>query len=183
MRTCKDSDVIYKVEMRYFIIIIQLSFFQFFLSGCDMQFPVSGVDVEKSFQNSCGYVAAEVHIMGLTEIVPTQSTGEQAILKVYIDLKDSFGRRIKSPGVLRIEVYEFVPRSSDSRGGRLFIQPDLDINDPDENDKYWQDHLRTYRFDLPLDFVPDPGSAFIIEATFLPPGGKRLNGQFHLKYE
>lgn len=169
--------------MKYFIIIFQLSLVLLFLSGCDMQFPASNLPSEKPLQNTCAYVAANVHIMGLTEIVPTQSTGGQAILKVYIDLMDSFDRRMKSPGVFRLELYEFVPRSSDPRGGRLFIQPDLNLTDPAENDKYWQDHLRTYRFDLPLDFVPEPGSAFIIEATFLPPGGKRLNDRFHLKYK
>ena len=151
--------------------------------GCDMRFPASNLPSEKPFQNTCAYVAANIHIMGLTEIVPTQGPGEQAILKVYIDLMDSFDRRMKSPGVFRLELYEFVPRSSDPRGSRLFIQPDLDLTDPAENDKYWQDHLRTYRFNLPLDFVPEPGSTFIIEATFLPPGGKRLNDTFHLKYQ
>ena len=169
--------------MKYFIIIFKLLLVLHFLSGCDLQFPASDLPNNVPVQNTCAYVAANIHIMGLTEIIPSQRTGQSTVLKVYVDLMDSFDRRIKSPGVLRIEVYEFVPRSSDARGSRLFIQPDLNITDPDENDKYWQDHLRTYRFDLPLDFVPEPGSAFIIEATFLPPGGKRLNDRFHLKYQ
>ena len=169
--------------MKYILTIFQLSLVLFFLGGCDMRFPASGLPSEKPLQNTCAYVAANIHIMGLTEIVPSRRTGQSTILRVYVDLMDSFDRRMKSPGVLRIEVYEFVPRSSDSRGSRLFIQPDLDLTDMGENDKYWQDHLRTYHFDLPLDFVPEPGSAFIIEATFLPPGGKRLNDKFHLKYQ
>jgi hypothetical protein len=169
--------------MKYISIICLFASAMSFLTGCDMRFPASSLPGEKPVHNTRPYVAANIHIMGLTEIVPGQRTGEEAILKVYIDLMDSFDCRMKSPGVFRLELYEFVPRSSDPRGRRLFIQPDLDLTDPVDNDKYWQDHLRTYRFNLPLDFVPLPGSAFIIEATFIPPGGKRLNDKFHLKYQ
>jgi hypothetical protein len=169
--------------MKYFIIIFQLSLVLIFLSGCDVQFPASDLPGEKAVHNTRSYIAENIRIMGLTEIVTGQGTGEAAILKVYIDLMDSFERRMKSPGVFRLELYEFVQRSSDPRGSRLFIEPDIDLTDPVVNDKYWQDHLRTYHFNLPLDFVPTPGSAFIIEATFIRPGGKRLNDKFHLKYQ
>lgn len=183
MRTCNDLLVFISSKMKYISIICLLFSGLFFLSGCDMRFPASELPGEKAVYNSRAYVAENIHIMGLTEIVTGQRTGEAAILKVYIDLMDSFDRRMKSPGVFRLELYEFVQRSSDPRGSRLFIQPDLDLTDPVVNDKYWQDHLRTYRFNLPLDFVPTPGSVFIIEATFILPGGKRLNDKFHLKYQ
>jgi hypothetical protein len=166
--------------MKYISIIILLALL-FFSVGCDMRFPASDLPGEKEVHDTCGYVAASTHIMGLTEIVSSGGTGEAAVLKVYIDMVDSFDCRIKTPGVLRFELYEFVPRASDPRGKRLFIEPDIDLTDPVVNDKYWQDHLRTYRFDLALDFVPAPGSAFIIEATFIPPGGKRLSDKFQLK--
>lgn len=168
--------------MKYISIMFLFASTAFFSVGCDMRFPASDLPGEMAVHDSCAYAASSTHIMGLTEIVVGGDSGEAAILKVYIDMLDPFDRRIKSPGVLRLEVYDFMPRASDPRGKRLFIQPDLDITDPVDNDKYWQDHLRTYRFDIPLEFSPSPGSAFIIEATFIPPGGKRLSDQFQLKY-
>jgi hypothetical protein len=54
------------------------------------------------------------------------------------------------------------------------IWPDIDLTDPDANNSYWQDYLRTYQFTLDMDFRPGSENTFILEATCFTPTGKRL---------
>lgn len=121
-----------------------------------------------------GYTAREVRIMGLTEIGGDPDNPYQAKLRVYVDLIDAFGSRIKSAGVFRFELYEFVPRSSRRKGKRLATWPDHDLTNAKKNNIYWRDFLRAYQFDLDVPFAPFPGQSFIVEVTCTTPTGKRL---------
>lgn len=129
------------------------------------------------------YVASEVHIVGLTEITPVSEGPWQGKLNAYVDLVDSFGCRVKSPGVFRFELYDFVPRSSQPKGERIFFPPDIDLADVTENNKRWRDFLRAYQFELDLDFSPRPDESFVLEVTFTTPDGRRLKDLFQLVSE
>lgn len=129
------------------------------------------------------YVASGVHIVGLTEITQVATGPWQGKLNVYVDLVDSFGCCVKSPGLFRFELYEFVPRSSQPEGKRIFFPPDIDLTDATENNKHWRDFLRAYQFELDLNFSPRPDESFVLEVTFTTPHGRRLRDTFHLRYE
>lgn len=129
------------------------------------------------------YVASEVRIVGLTEITPVSAGPWQGKLKIYVDLVDSFGCRVKSPGLFRFELYEFVPRSSQPKGKRIFFPPDIDLTDATENNNHWRDFLRAYQFELDLNFSPRPDESFVLEVTFTTPQGRRLRDTFQLRYE
>lgn len=126
------------------------------------------------------YVLAKAHILPLTEIIHTDDAQEQPILRVYVSLLDSFGSQIKAPVVFRFELYEYVQRSSEPKGRRIAIWPDIDLTKPVENNKYWRDFLRAYEFSLPLEVEGD--KSCIIQATCLCPNGKRLSVEFNLKH-
>ena len=100
---------------------------------------------------------------------------ENAELDIFIDLIDSEGTRIKSPGTFRFELYHFVPRTSQPMGKRIAVWPDIYLDDPEINKEYWRDFLRAYNFKLPLDFIPQPTDTFILQATFMTPNARRSN--------
>ncbi|RKY05825.1 MAG: hypothetical protein DRP65_12575 [Planctomycetota bacterium] len=129
------------------------------------------------------YMPSEVHIVGLTEITPVSAGPWQGKLNAYVDLVDSFGCCVKSPGLFRFELYEFVPRSSQPKGKRIFFPQDIDLTDATENNKHWRDFLRAYQFELPLNFSPKPDESFVLEVTFTTPQGNRLRDTFHIRYE
>ncbi len=122
------------------------------------------------------YVLAKAHILPLTEITHEG----QPEVKVYVSLLDWFGSQIKAPVVFRFELYGYVQRSSEPKGRRIVIWPDIDLTEPAENNKYWRDFLRAYEFNLPFEAESD--KSYIIQATCLRPNGKRLSAEFTLKH-
>lgn len=129
------------------------------------------------------YAASKIRIVGLSEITDALDDERTSRVKVYVDLLDSFGNRIKSPGVFRFELYEFMPRSSEPKGKRIFIREDIDLTDATRNNSYWRDFLRTYQFDLDLNFKVKANATLMLEVTFTTPTGKRLRGLFQLEPE
>jgi len=126
------------------------------------------------------YTPAKVDVMPLTEFITTSDAEDASRLKVYVSLLDYFDSQIKSPGVFRFELYKYVPRSSEPKGRRIIIWPDIDLTDAVENDNHWRDFLRAYEFNL--DFGPQRNQTYILRVTCLCPGGKRLSADFALKH-
>jgi len=152
-------------------------------AGCEPENPASLVSEGSRGDGLGAYMASEVRIVGLTEIAPVSAGPWQGKLNVYVDLVDGFGCRLKSPGVFRFELYQFVPRSSQPKGRRIFFPPDIDLTDATENNKHWRDFLRAYQFELDLNFSPRPDESFVLEVTFTTPHGRRLKDTFHIRYE
>jgi len=88
--------------------------------------------------------------------------------------------RLKSPEIFRFELYEKVRQSAEPRGKRIAIWPDFDLTEPGENNKHWQDFLRSYRFELELE--EQMGNDCILQVTWLSAGGRRLSADFEPKY-
>ncbi len=126
------------------------------------------------------YVPVRISIMPLTEIVSDGPAEKNAKIKAFVSLTDSFGCQQKTPGVFRFELYEHIQRAAESKGRRIAIWPDIDLTDPDENNKFWRDFLRAYEFNM--DFELAAGQNYILQATCLCPNGKRLWADFVLKY-
>jgi len=150
-----------------------------FFSGCPKSNPQSG---NAALREECVYSPLRAHIVGLTSVKSDPAGGSKAIISAYVSLHDRFDSNMKAPGVFRFELYEYVmnSRSSEKRGKRLYVWPDLDLNDAVANNSYWKDYLRAYNFvlDPKIDLsVPKP---YILQVTFLTPG-KRLGDLFPLK--
>jgi hypothetical protein len=126
------------------------------------------------------YTAVKSDIMPLTEFVSARGVQKASQLKVYVSLLDAFNCQVKSPGVFRFELYEHVERSSDPKGKRIVLWPDIDLTDPAANSSYWRDFLRAYEFIL--DFEPRSDRAYVLQVTCLSPNGKRLTDEFGIKY-
>ena len=90
-----------------------------------------------------------------------------------------FGDQIKSPGMFRFELYEYIQRSAEPKGKRAIIWPDIDLTDPIKNNEYWRDFLRTYVFSLPCK--QSINQDYILQVTCLCPNGKRLSTEFMLR--
>ena len=102
-------------------------------------------------------------------------------MDVYVSLLDAYSEKIKAPGIFRFELYEYVQRSSEPKGQRIAIWPDVDLNSPAENQTYWRDFLRAYEFSLGAP--ASRGKTYILEVTCLCPSGKRLSTEWPLKPE
>jgi len=100
-------------------------------------------------------------------------------LNAYVGLLDAFGCQIKAPGVLRFELYQYVPRSAEPKGQRLAIWPDIDLTHPATNNRYWLDFLRAYEFKL--DAPAGLNETYVLEATCMCPDGRRLTATFPLR--
>ncbi len=131
---------------------------------------------------ACVFLPERIRIIGLTEIIPAAGLGDEAVLSIYLDIFDAYDSHIKAPATFRFELYEFVPRSSGPRGDRLEIWPDMDLTDGAVNNSYWQDYLRTYNFELPMDFRPAPEATYTLEVTCTTQEGRRLSDKRQIKY-
>jgi len=120
-----------------------------------------------------GFAPARIGILPLTELSRSGGSSQAAVLTIYLDLLDAFGSHIKAPGVLRFELYEYVPRSAEPKGQRIAVWPDIDVTNPAENNRYWQDFLRAYEFTL--DAPAGLDKTYVLEATCICPDGRRLS--------
>ena len=193
MRTC--DDMIYKAyEKRDRILkaanfVVIAAVIAITAAGCEI--PDNPADSNTSpprwrqdtIPVACVFTPERIRIIGLTEIIPDAGLGDEAVLSVYVDIFDAYDSHMKAPATFRFELYEFVPRSSESRGNRLRIWPDIDLMDPAVNNRYWHDYLRTYNFDLQMNFRPAPDTTYTLEATCTTQEGKRLSDKRQIKYE
>ncbi len=145
--------------------------------GCDsVAFVADPVDTF----NSPGYLPARVRICPLTEYNLFPNSDRFPRIRIFLNLYDAFGSQIKSPGVFRFELYEYVHRSADPKGKRITIWPDIDLKDLDKNNEYWRDFLRAYEFNL--DFDPQaPAQSYVLQVTCFCPNGRRLLAEYTLK--
>lgn len=171
--------------MRTIAVIFHIALFALALlvSGCSL--PSRHLEISEQTSNDLDllslyirYAPIKTDIMPLTEFVHGNDT-EQAHIDIYISLIDSFDSQIKSPGVFRFELYEYAPRSAELKGKRVKLWPDYELSDTITNNQYWRDFLRAYEFDLPFD-APFTQN-YILQVTFLCPGGKRLLNEFVLR--
>jgi hypothetical protein len=150
------------------------------------QQPVAAEDAASDPQSAVrnpqlltGYAPARISILPLTELAGPGDGDQPAAFSVYLSLLDAFGCQIKAPGVVRFEVYQYVPRSAEPKGQRVNIWPDVDLTPPAQNSKYWRDYLRAYEFTL--NAPTGPAETYVLEATFFCPDGRRLSTDFMLR--
>ena len=127
-----------------------------------------------------GYMASRVEVLPLTRFTQASSGGQGMRLEVYVGLFDAFNSQVKSPGVFRFELYERVSRSSQSKGKRLTIWPDIKLVNPADNNAYWLDYMRVYRFYL--NFEPQKNQSCELQVTWFCPDQRRLMNDFELSY-
>ncbi len=128
---------------------------------------------------SSGFVPSRIEVLPLTELIPSSGPEPGTQLNVYVSLLDAFGTQIKAPVTLRFELCEYVQRSAEPKGQRIAIWPDINLTDPGENHRYWQDFLRAYAFELATEAARN--RTYIIEVTCMCPSGKRLSADFALR--
>lgn len=128
-----------------------------------------------------GYTPSRIEILPLSELVASSDSAGGTQLNAYVSLFDTFGSRIKAPGTFRFELYDYVQRSAEPKGQRIAVWPDIDLTDPSENNRYWQDFLRAYVFELASQ-APRSG-VYILEATCICTDGRRLSADFMLRPE
>lgn len=160
---------------------VLLALFLAFAAGCEQ--PSLGLGLMKGNSEIYeAYSAAWIDIVGLTGISQNQNLRDSSVLVAYVDVLDEFNSRIKSPGSFRFELYEFIARANEPRGRRLYSWDDIDMMSPQTNNKFWHDFMRAYKFELEMEFVPRPGSRFVLEVTFITPKGLRLQDTLELSY-
>jgi hypothetical protein len=121
---------------------------------------------------------ARIDVLPITSLVRGASDTESTI-NAYVCLLDSFDCQIKSPAVFRFELFQHVQHSSEPKGRRLAVWPDIDLTDPANNNKNWQDFLRAYLFSLPLQKTSAENS--ILHVTCLCSSGRRLVADFLIR--
>ncbi|MCK4914058.1 MAG: hypothetical protein KAI59_06225 [Planctomycetes bacterium] len=126
------------------------------------------------------YMPVKVGIIPLTEFAAANiESSERTKINIYVSLYDGFGCEIKSPGVFRFELYEYVQLSAESKGRRIVIWPDVDLNDAVRNNQHWRDFLRAYEFNF--DFEPQNQQEYVLQATYINVEGRRILDEFLLK--
>ena len=149
-------------------IVIPIALAMALICGCEESQQQTAKSLKGQTVNESVFAARRIKIIGLTEFK------DEDTLHVYIDLLDEFGDRIKTPMKLRFELYDYVPRSSEPKGKRYIIWPDIVLIEPQVNNQYWRDYLRSYEFELDTDMEIVHGRAYILEAVCFTEQGKRL---------
>lgn len=122
-----------------------------------------------------------MRISALTEFVQMPDQPGPMQIKAQVELLNGMDQLLKKPGKWRFELYEFHPRSSEPRGPRIIMWPDMDLGSPEIEARYWKEILRGYEFYLPLEFIPNPGKKFILEATYMVEK-RRYHNLFKIQY-
>jgi hypothetical protein len=91
-------------------------------------------------------------------------------LEVRVRLKDAFDDPVKALGSFRVQLYEYVPRSLETRGGErgnwlINILSEQDIR------KYYDVIDRSFRFPLKLENGLENNKKIIVEVTYYLPDG------------
>jgi hypothetical protein len=153
-------------------VVVFCALLVFVAAGCSHlgvgQVSVAAEDEVKELGVYSGYAPTEINILPL-------SKAENGVIVVYVSMLDSFGSQVKCPAVFRFELYEKVVRSAEPKGRRVAIWPDTDLRGPVENNRHWQDFLRTYKFDL--EFKPRKNQNYVLQVTCLCPSGRRLSAE------
>ena len=123
-----------------------------------------------------------IRISAITEFIQDSTTTDRVQVKTLVELLNASGAPIEAPCVLRFELYEFSPLSSDPRGRRLLIWPNQNLSDPDTNKEQWKDFLRGYEFVLPVEFALERGKKYVLEATCLI-NQRRYSDLFKIQYQ
>lgn len=146
-----------------------------FLWGC--QSPPAPVAGEGTL--CTGFVPSSVHVAGLTQLIGAGAAEEPQTLRVFIELRDLYDTKLKAPFTLRIELYQYVPHSSNPRGKHLQTWPDFILLDLNTNHLYWRDYLRAYEF--ALEVIPPVSTAepLLLEITCRTGESKRI-GAFYI---
>ena len=113
--------------MKYLISVCVL-FFMMIACGCEegdqsRQSDFPAVEMQKG----CLFVPEKIKFNQLTEFA------QDGQITAYVDMLDQFGSRIKAAGIWRFELYEYVPRSAEPKGTRLYIWPDINLTDAKVN--------------------------------------------------
>ena len=168
------------IKMKKIILSAKLLFISAlaFYAGCGGSnsgpvFPISFTQPDGRFG------PARIDILPITTLTAASDSSRNTTINVYVSLLDSFDSQIKAPATLRFELFQQQQRSTDPKGKRLFIWPDIDLTDPAVNNSHWQDFLRAYQFSLPLQ--QRTSESCILQATCLSPSGKRLSANFLLR--
>jgi hypothetical protein len=114
----------------------------------------------------------QVNIIPLTQFVNATKPAELDFIRVYVELLDDYQSQVKALGIFRFELYNKATRSIEPMGKRIEIWRDIPLNNPNQNNQYWREYLRTYEFRLPLQHILQ--GHFILQCTFTTPEGKRL---------
>jgi hypothetical protein len=142
--------------------------------------PTANGNTSGEFHVYTRYVPEKIYVLPLTEFVSIPDEPKLSKIKIYVSLLDAFDCQIKTPGTFRFDLHDYIPRSAEPKGKRISIWPDINLTDPVDNNRYWRDHFRAYKFTL--DFTPQRGQSYILEATCFCPNGRRLSATFVLKY-
>jgi hypothetical protein len=161
--------------MKYFIYVFAL-LFVLLCCGCQEQIQSQQSDFSAvEMQKNCLFVPEKIRFNQLTEFAQNWQ------ITAYVDMLDQFGSRIKAAGIWRFELYEYVPRSAEPKGTRLYLWPDINLTDAKTNYGLWQDYLRCYKFELNLDIDLAGDKTYILQAVCFTPDGKHLTDSIELK--
>ena len=139
---------------------------------------MSGVENAEELGVYSGFTPAEIVVLPLTHIEGKDDAKETNGIEAYVSMTDRFGSQIKSPALFRFELYEKTKRSSEPKGVRAVVWPDMDLRDPVENNRCWQDFLRAYKFNLNFKLRKDQN--YVLQVTCFSPAGRRLSAEYGL---
>lgn len=156
--------------MKYLITICAL-FLMMSCCGCEeQQRTYSRLVIPKE----CIFHAEKIKFNQLTEFTQNWQ------ITAYLDMLDQFSAPIKAASVWKFELYQYAPRTPDSKGSRLYFWPDINLSEAKVNSGYWQDFLRCYKFELNLESEL-AGGTYILQAECFTAEGKHLTDLIELK--
>jgi len=167
---------------RTITVCIVLAFCVVQVCGCAPASRNSATATQTYSQPPRTFAPTRIRIIPLTQFI-NDNPQQYPRLKVYVDLLDDFDSQMKSPGLFRFELYEYIPRAGRAKGKRILIWPDFDLTKAKVNAAYWRDFLRSYEFTLALDFEPQQNSKYVVQANYISTAGERLSADFTAQYK
>lgn len=154
----------------------------FFFSGCmaDRDLIENVERVESSDASFDNRFVDTVDIVGLSEISLIDEARSISHLKAFVDLKDRWGEKIHENVILRFELYEYVPRSSERKGTRIFQWEDIDTSG--NGRVFWNEVFDSYQIDLSLNKALNKEQRYVLFLTVFTSEGKRLEDQEVIHY-
>jgi hypothetical protein len=127
------------------------------------------------------YLPTQVEILPFTKPASFDARGLPDGINAVIRPLDVVGHAVKAYGIMRFELYDYVPASGLSKGKQLMVWNQV-LNTPTDQRKYWDNVTQSYQFQLLWRQPLEPNKKYVLEVFYENPAGVRLTSDYVFEF-
>ncbi len=127
------------------------------------------------------YLPSQIEILPFTKPGSFDARGLPDGINAVVRPLDVMGDPVKAYGVMRFELYSYVPSSALHKGEQLMVWTQT-LNTPADQRKYWDRVTQSYQFQLAWQQPLEPNRKYVLEVVYENPAGVRLINDYEFEF-